>query len=157
MARLGVVQRLDARGHGIRERRIQRPLVRTARCTRVVRKRRSRRGAAPEILGIRERLTDELGAPDPTVDLDEAQTWEMLNGSDKDVAFDIPLHRVAAIARHGVDGSVVTLAGGETLRLAAGQDVSEDNAGVLVLGAAAGDARYIPWADVTEIRFASGH
>ncbi len=90
-------------------------------------------------------------------DLDEAETWEMLNGSDKEVAFDIPLHRVAAIARQGADGSVVTLTGGETLQLEAGQDVSEDNAGVLVLGAAAGDGRYVPWADVTEIRFASGH
>ncbi len=90
------------------------------------------------------------------LDLDEAQSWEMLNGSDRDVSFDIPLHRVATIARHRDDGSVVTLAGGETLNLEAGQDVSEGNAGVLVLGEGANGARYVPWAEVTEIRFASG-
>jgi hypothetical protein len=91
------------------------------------------------------------------LDLDEAETWEMLNGSDRDVAFDIPLHRVAAIARHADDGSAVTLLGGETLELEAGQDVSDGNAGVLVLGAGGTAAHYIPWADVSEIRLASGH
>jgi hypothetical protein len=91
------------------------------------------------------------------LDLDEANTWEMLNGSNNEVAFDIPLHRVAAIARHLDDGSVVTLTGGETLNLEEGQDVSAGNAGVLVLGAGGGSARYFPWAKVTEIRFASGH
>jgi hypothetical protein len=89
-------------------------------------------------------------------DLDEADTWEMLNGSDRDIGFDIPLHRVAAIAPRPDDGSVVTLTGGETLDLEEGQDVNEGNAGVLVLGADGGSARYVPWAEITEIRFASG-
>lgn len=91
------------------------------------------------------------------LDLDEASGWEMLNGSDADVKFDIPLHRVVSIARKGDASCVVTLAGGETLELENGQDVSDDNAGLLVLGPVGDDARYVPWAEVTEIRLASGH
>jgi hypothetical protein len=87
------------------------------------------------------------------LDLDEAEGWEMLNGSAKEVSFDIPFYRVATIVPSREDGSVVTLAGGETLDLEEGPDVSEGNAGVLVLGAA---ALYVPWAEVTEIRFACG-
>jgi hypothetical protein len=90
------------------------------------------------------------------LDLDEAEAWEMLDGKDRDVGFDIPLHRVAAISRSRDDGSVVTLTGGETLTLEEGQDVGEGNAGVLVLGTGGGNARYVPWAEVSEIRFASG-
>lgn len=91
------------------------------------------------------------------LDLDEAAGWEMLNGSDDDVSFDIPLHRVATIVRKGDSLCVVTLAGGEALELEEGQDVSENNAGVLVLGPGDDDARYVPWVEVTEIRLASGH
>ena len=69
----------------------------------------------------------------------------------------MPASYSATISRRGDDGSVVTLIDGQTLDLDDGQDVSDRNAGVLVLGAGESGASYVPWAKVTEIRFASGH
>lgn len=86
------------------------------------------------------------------IDLDEAEGWEMLNGSWEDVECDIPLAMVEKIVPRSRHGSMVTLTTGETLRLEDGQDVSDRNDGVLVFEDGE-DPVYIAWDEVEEISF----
>ena len=86
------------------------------------------------------------------IDLDEAEGWEMLNGSWEDVQCDIPLAMVTKIAPRSRHGSMVTLATGEVLRLEDGQDVSDRNDGVLIF-VNGDDPVYVAWDDVKEISF----
>ena len=82
-------------------------------------------------------------------DLDESESWEMLNGSSGGISYDIPFSRVQSIER-GDDVSVVTLTDGETLRLEDGQDVGVGNAGLVVEGASGGET-FLPWRDVRRL------
>jgi len=86
-------------------------------------------------------------------DLDETHGWEMLNGIQDDVDYDIPFARVKSIRPLGSRRSEVTLTNGEKLRLEGQTDVSDDNAGIAFLDAE-GDDAYVSWEDVelVEIR-----
>jgi hypothetical protein len=86
------------------------------------------------------------------IDLDEAEGWEILNGSYRDVDYDIPLQLVEVIEPRGLAGSKVTLRTGETITLEEGQDVSDRNDGVLVFADDEDDPVYIPWDEVKEVR-----
>ncbi len=87
------------------------------------------------------------------LDLDESESWEMLNGTAFDISYNIPLERVAAIEPHG-DSAKVTLRGGEELRLEDQGDVSDRNAGVVVVSPA-GDPTFVRWSDLKQIDLAS--
>jgi hypothetical protein len=84
-------------------------------------------------------------------DLDESEGWEMLNGNINGVEFDIPFHMVVSVEPLRGGRARVELASGEVLTLEDSADVSEDNAGILVLR----DRRstYIAWQDVERIEF----
>ncbi len=84
-------------------------------------------------------------------DLDEEETWEMLNGERDGVSYDIPFERVAAIEPRGRSSSRVVLASGEELVLEDGQDVSDSNDGVLVFAEGAARPTYVPWRKVRRI------
>jgi hypothetical protein len=86
-------------------------------------------------------------------DLDESEGWEILNGSYRDVEFDIPFNMIASIEPQDPDESVVVLRNGEELELEDSQDVSDDNDGVLVFTEGDRDPVYIEWDDVEMIRF----
>jgi uncharacterized protein YlzI (FlbEa/FlbD family) len=86
------------------------------------------------------------------IDLDEAEGWEILNGDVGHVEFDIPIYRIATLEPRGRDETRVTLTNGEKLVLEDGQDVTDDNAGVLVIEAGK-EAVYIEWDDVEKIEF----
>jgi len=86
-------------------------------------------------------------------DLDEEETWEMLNGEREGVAYDIPFERVASIEPRDRRSSRVVLTNGEELVLEDGQDVSEDNDGVLVFADGASRPTYLPWREVSRIEF----
>ena len=86
-------------------------------------------------------------------DLDESEGWEILNGSHRDIEFDIPLNLVASIAPYGPDESEVVLRNGEKLTLEDSQDVSDRNDGVLVFEEEDKDPVFIEWEDVELIRF----
>lgn len=88
------------------------------------------------------------------IDLDEAEGWEILNGSYGDVQYDIPLLMVASIEPMRRGQSRVVLRTGEELRLEDGQDVSERNAGVLIFTADDSDPTYVAWRDVERVEFA---
>lgn len=78
-------------------------------------------------------------------DLDETYLWEMLNGNQDDVDYDIPFARVKQIRPLGRRSEVV-LDNGEKLRLEGQTDVGEDHAGIAFLDG--GEDDYVRWDDV---------
>lgn len=78
-------------------------------------------------------------------DLDETYLWEMLNGNQEDVDYDIPFARVKQIRPLGRRSEVV-LDNGQKLRLEGQTDVGDDHAGIAFLDG--GDDDYVPWEDV---------
>jgi hypothetical protein len=86
-------------------------------------------------------------------DLDESEGCEMLNGDRDGVAFYIPFSQVASVVRQGRSGSRVKLRNGEEVLLEDSQDVSSDNAGVLVFASEGADPLYLAWDDVERIDF----
>jgi len=86
-------------------------------------------------------------------DLDETESWELLDGAQDDVAYAIPFDRIATISPLGRQRSEVVLASGVKLRLEGPTDVSEDNAGIAFLGPERpeGAPAYLPWDEVAKI------
>jgi hypothetical protein len=86
-------------------------------------------------------------------DLDESESWEMLNGDRHGVEYNIPFEMVRSMEPVDDESSSVTLRNGRDLRLEKGQDVTRDNAGVLVLPEGGGAEHYVPWDRVRKIEF----
>ena len=86
-------------------------------------------------------------------DIDETESWELLNGQWRDVEYNIPFALIAAIVPEGRDASRVVLRSGEELLLEDAADVDEDNAGVLILGENSSEPTYLPWEEVRRIDF----
>lgn len=85
-------------------------------------------------------------------DLDEAESWEFLNGDSFDVEYYVPFYRIRRIERRGPDGCLVVLRDGTQLVLEGKTDVDDGNAGILVFRG--GDDRnpaYVPWDRVDTI------
>ncbi|HSM60293.1 MAG TPA: hypothetical protein VK849_05825 [Longimicrobiales bacterium] len=85
-------------------------------------------------------------------DNDEEHTWEILDGRDGDVDFDIELGRIASIRRLGPRGSEVTLLDGRTFELEGSNDVDDGNKGIFVT-LEDGDTVMVPWWDVRRVSF----
>ena len=85
-------------------------------------------------------------------DLDESESWEMLNGDRHGIEYNMPMAMVRSIAPRDQDTSTVTLREGRELRLEDSQDVTESNAGVLVIPDG-GTERYVSWDKVQRIDF----
>lgn len=101
------------------------------------------------------KVTDEDGAVHTgriVYDLDESESWEMLQGDMDDVEYNIPLDMVESIEPSSHDSSLVVLKNGQKLELEDTQDVSDSNDGVLVISAD-GDETYISWRDVKLVEF----
>jgi hypothetical protein len=86
-------------------------------------------------------------------DIDESEGWEMLNGSHREVEFDLLFASISVIEPRGPDSSLIFMRNGQELTLEDSQDVSDRNDGVLVLADQAEDNVYIPWGDVASIHF----
>jgi len=85
-------------------------------------------------------------------DLDEEWTWEMLDGQADGVEYIIPFALVRSIEPQRGDRSKIVLRAGGEIVLEDSHDVSEDNSGVLILGA--GDREtFVEWDDVKRIDF----
>lgn len=84
-------------------------------------------------------------------DVDESETWEILDGSVDGVEYSVPFGMVASISPQGRHGSRVTLRNGTELRLEDSHDVSDENSGVLVIAGPEGEPRYVPWDEVARI------
>jgi len=86
-------------------------------------------------------------------DLDEAEGWEMFNGSYHDMEFDIPFANIRTIEPLGHDDARVILFNGEEFELEDSQDASDKNDGILVLDERGRDPQYFAWEDVDLIEF----
>jgi len=86
-------------------------------------------------------------------DLDETESWEMLNGSRDGVEYFIPFDMIQSIRPGRHDTSEVTLNNGIELELEDGQDVAERNAGIVIMRGDSEREVYIPWRDVEQIVF----
>jgi hypothetical protein len=84
-------------------------------------------------------------------DLDETESWEMLNGNRRGVEYDVPFEMIRSIEPRDDDSSIILLRDGNELRLEESQDVTESNSGVLILPDAGGEERYVPWDEVRRI------
>jgi len=83
------------------------------------------------------------------IDLDEAHSWEFLNGSHADIDYLIPLVSVRSIEPRQ-RGSLVALRGGVQIDMRGGKDISDDNDGVLIWSRETLKT-YVAWADVERI------
>ena len=86
-------------------------------------------------------------------DLDEAYTYEILDGSIKDTEFEIPFGIIKSIQPRGNDESMVILKSGEKYELDESQDVTEKNTGILVFEKDKSNPIYIYWEDVEKVEF----
>ncbi len=84
-------------------------------------------------------------------DLDESESWELLDGGDRGIDYSIPMGTIAAIVPGSRQARVV-LKSGEELELGGAADVGEDNDGIAIV---AGDGRvaYVPWSEVARVDF----
>lgn len=86
-------------------------------------------------------------------DIDESETWEMLNGDLFDVEFDIPFERIKSITPRSRNSATVVLTNGETLRLEGGQDMTSKNDGILIYGKDKKEPEYVAWDNLETIEF----
>ncbi len=107
--------------------------------------------AAKKIRGSVTTVDGEVHKGDIVFDLDESETFEILNGKLDDMEFNIPFSMIKSITPRGSRSSIVELKNGEKLRLEDGQDVTDSNDGILVFSGK--DHQYIPWEDIETIVF----
>jgi hypothetical protein len=85
-------------------------------------------------------------------DLDEAETWELLHGLHDDIEYIIPFEKVRSVRPDRWKSAIVELKGGVELKLSEHQDVSDKNAGVVIL-MGADSKEYVAWKDVKRVDF----
>jgi hypothetical protein len=98
-------------------------------------------------------VTDEDGKKHTgqiVFDLDEAESWEMLQGDLDDIEYHIPFEMIRSVEPVSRDSSIVVLKNGQELELEDSQDVSDSNDGILVI-ADDGKETYIRWRDLEKI------
>ncbi|MBE0642172.1 MAG: hypothetical protein IH599_09055, partial [Bacteroidales bacterium] len=108
-------------------------------------------GARP-LRGKVERVDGSTLAGDIVYDLDEAMSYEMLNGRQELSEWEIPFSNISSIKPKNYKYSLITLKNGSELLLGRMQDVSEANDGILVFPGTGGPV-YVPWEKISQIRF----
>ncbi len=86
-------------------------------------------------------------------DVDEALDFEMIEGKENDIEYQIPIRLIARITPKNFDYSEIELKSGQRLLLGGMRDVSEDNSGILLFRAGKKDPVHIAWRKVNEIIF----
>lgn len=84
-------------------------------------------------------------------DIDESETWEILDGNAGDIDYSIPFGHIASIEPRGHRASLVTLRSGTEVRLEDSKDVSDENAGVLVIAGPETEPHYVSWDRVARV------
>lgn len=84
-------------------------------------------------------------------DLDETETWEMLDGERQGIVYSVPFERIRSLEPLGDRTTMVSLRNGQKLQLGETQDVNEKNAGVLVLSTGAAPEHYVSWGRVARL------
>lgn len=94
-------------------------------------------------------------------DLDESETTETLDAPAGGIDYTIPFALVASVVLPAEEGcgdgrhADVTLHSGDTLELECAGDLSEGNAGMLVLAGGGESAEYLSWTEVAQVEFGS--
>lgn len=90
-------------------------------------------------------------------DADETWSWELLDGSFRDVGYAVEFGAVASIVRRSSRGAVVTLLDGRSFELEGSNDVGEGNRGIFVhvVGTEGAGAEWVlvSWDELAEVRF----
>jgi len=91
-------------------------------------------------------------------DADEEYSWEILNGEDRDIVYDVEFGNIRTIERDSSRSALVTLLDGRVLELEGSDDVDEDNKGIFIQVDDSSRARdggwvLVDWHDFREIRF----
>jgi hypothetical protein len=93
-------------------------------------------------------------------DADEEYSWELLDGEDRDVVFDVEFGAIARIERMSSRSADVTLLDGRVFELEDSNDVDEGNKGIFIQVDDSGDPQegwvLVSWDDFREIRFDHG-
>jgi len=86
-------------------------------------------------------------------DLDESWEFEILDGRDDRVEFDIPFRNVRSIIPKNYNYSLVKLKNGTSLLIGDERDVTDANDGLLVFTSSKDEPIYIKWSKIDEIIF----
>jgi hypothetical protein len=86
-------------------------------------------------------------------DLDETWELEMLEAKDDEIEYIIPFRNIKKVKPKNYNYSLVELRNGKELLLGDARDVSDSNAGVLVIVKGEKEPQYIEWKNITEIVF----
>lgn len=84
-------------------------------------------------------------------DLDEQFSFEVLNGKDEEVEYEIDFDQISQIEPKNYNYTSVKLKNGTKLLLGDSQDVTDENDGILVMKS--GNPVYIPWDKIAQIDF----
>ena len=85
-------------------------------------------------------------------DNDEEYSWEMLDGRQGDVDFDVEFAQIARISPWGDNAAEVELRDGRTFRLEGSNDVDDTNKGIYVTPEG-GETELVRWRDLRQVTF----
>lgn len=85
-------------------------------------------------------------------DNDEEYTWELLDGEDRDVQFEVEFGLIGSIEKSSSKSAVVTLKDGRSFELSGSNDVNADNKGIFVT-LENGEEVAVRWADFRKAEF----
>jgi hypothetical protein len=83
-------------------------------------------------------------------DMDETKSWEILDGSSRDVEYDVEFGLIKSIEKVSDRYSLVTLLDGRELKLGGSNDVDESNKGIVVTDAK-GEETTVDWEDFLKL------
>lgn len=83
-------------------------------------------------------------------DMDETKTWELLDGSSRDIEYDVEFGLIKSIEKVSDRYSLVTLLDGRELKLGGSNDVDESNKGVVITDAK-GEETVVDWEDFSKL------
>lgn len=86
-------------------------------------------------------------------DVDEAIDFEIIEGKENDIEYQIPLRNIKRITPKNFDYSMIELRSGRTILLGGARDVSDDNSGLLVFVKGKKEPVHIAWKRINEITF----
>ena len=87
-------------------------------------------------------------------DLDEGFAWDIFNGENDGISYDIPFNKISEIEQLSPETCLVTLTSGLSLELSNNQDTGVDHGGMLVFSDSPSQtqAEYIPWRLVDSLK-----
>jgi hypothetical protein len=86
-------------------------------------------------------------------DIDEVLDFEIIEGKENNIEYQIPIRNIKKITPKNFDYSQIELKNGQTLLLGGMRDVSEDNSGLLIFVKGKKEPVHVVWKNINEITF----